>query len=385
LADLGLVSALREVTPPISRMRIQRSDGRLDLTLADDTLEYCPRRERFDALLQRAAVESGAQLRDQTRALGLVVEDQRVVGARLKDAAGREYVVRAQWVVGADGRASRVADWAGAEEYLGYEPERAIYWSYWTAPTGYGATVDAPGMLISNPDGMVRIAFHTDDEQVLVGCLPELCDVPRFRTSPLASLRDALAADPSLAELTAGAPREPMRGYLPQRYFFRRPVGAGWLLIGDAGVHKEFVTGDGMTEAMLQARSASEALAVGTERALQRWWHERDLRALPMYFFGKLQGAAGTPPKLDGMVMRRAATEAALHQRFVQMLCHECSPFEVVPRTRLFSWLCRELLRGRLGLVSEMIQRGRWLAQFERVLAERRALLATVAATPLEA
>lgn len=370
LERLGLLDALRQVTPGIGHVRLERGTGRIDLQMSEKDYEYCPRRQRFDHLLQQAAREAGAELRDQTRATGLLQDGTRVVGVRLLDARGLHYDVRAERVIGADGRDSKVASWVNAEQYLDYVPERCMYWSYWPAPRGYGQSAELPGMFVSNRVGMVHIAFHTDHDQVLVGCLPERSGVARYKAQPLTALRAALSSNPMLHSLVQAEPCESVRGFIPQRYFFRRAAGEGWALLGDAGVHKEFITGDGMSEALLQACSLASALE-GDRAALERWWLERDVAAMPMYFFGKLQGAAGAPPAIDSVVLGRAATDPELCARFVQTLTHELSPFDAVPTRRVLGWLLRELLRGRFGLLRDLAVRARWMQEFRGATMER--------------
>src|SRR5256885_11978913 len=48
--------------------------------------------------------------------------------------------------------------------------------------------------------------------------------------------------------------RSKIRGTAKERFFFRRAAGSGWALVGDAGHHKEYLLGDGITEALIQAR-----------------------------------------------------------------------------------------------------------------------------------
>ena len=88
-----------------------------------------------------------------------------------------------------------------------------------------------------------------------------------WRTDPDAALIADLASDSTTGPLIAGsAPDGRIRGTVKERYFFRRAAGNGWTLVGDAGHHKEFVIGDGITEALLQARSLAAAIAQGTRR-----------------------------------------------------------------------------------------------------------------------
>jgi len=376
LGELGMLAALREVTPPIRKLRIGRGNGTLDVPLSEQELEYCPRRERFDGLLQDAAREAGVEVCERTAASALIVESGRMVGVHLVGPSGKREV-RAEWVVGADGRDSWLAQQVQAREYLAYDAPRGMYWSYWDAPPGYGASDAYPcGMYVVNRSGMVRVAFHTDHDQVLVGSLPERSQLGAWRQQPLGSLQADLAADPMLASFTRGPPRARVRGFLPPRYFLRQAVGPGWLLLGDAGVHKEFVTGDGMSEALLQARSASVAL-LGGQAAVSDWWRARDRAALPFFLFGKLQGASGAPSRLDALVLGQASRCPATVARFARSLTHELSPLEVVGSGQVLRWVAARALCGQPGVLADL-----WRHSF--VLREMQATLARDHTLPAE-
>ncbi len=372
LDELGLSAALRAVSPPIRRLRIGRGAGTLDVELEGERVEYCPRRERFDGLLQDAARAAGAEVRDRTTAKRLLSTDGRVVGVRLEGPSGVREVC-ADWVVGADGRDSWLARQVSAEEYLAYEASRAMYWSYWDAPRGYGESSDYPaGMYVVNRDGMIRVAFHTDHGQVLAGSMPERHELPRWRSDPLGTLQADLRRDSMLSSFTQSAPSARVRGFIAQRYFLRRPVGPGWILVGDAGVHKEFVTGDGMTEALLQARAAAAALLRG-EAAVERWGRARDAAALPFFFFGQLQGAPGRASELEELVLRRSGERPEVAQRFARSLMHELSPLDVVSTGQVLRWIVPELLGGRLGLMRQLVRRATLLGPMLRRLEQARA------------
>jgi hypothetical protein len=98
-----------------------------------------------------------------------------------------------------------------------------------------------------------------------------------------------------------------------------------WALVGDAGMHKEYVSGDGMSEALVQAKRLAAAIAEDSEAALQRYWHERDAYALPRFCFYKDQGAAGprAPSRRScsrGLCWSRSVTGAPLPGRSGRIL-----------------------------------------------------------------
>src|ERR1700704_6112718 len=85
-----------------------------------------PRRIVLDQILLDRAVECGAELRQRARVDGLLVESGAVVGAVLQHIGGEKREVRARVVVGADGKQSQVAQWAGAEKYEEHHLGRPI-------------------------------------------------------------------------------------------------------------------------------------------------------------------------------------------------------------------------------------------------------------------
>ena len=58
----------------------------------------------------------------------------------------------------------------------------------------------------------------------------------------------------------------PVRGVLRLPNFFRASHGSGWVLIGDAGHHKDPLAARGISDAFRDAQSVSEAITVGLEQ-----------------------------------------------------------------------------------------------------------------------
>src|SRR5215212_7094885 len=120
--------------------------GRLRTCLGDVVVEgplrepgayaLCARRNRLDlALIRQAVGRHGVELRERTRAQGLVWEDGRVTGLELQTAGGARHTVRARVVVGADGKYSRVAEWTGAARYEETPALRPVYYAYYRGVT----------------------------------------------------------------------------------------------------------------------------------------------------------------------------------------------------------------------------------------------------------
>jgi menaquinone-9 beta-reductase len=378
LDEVGVGDAVRAVAPPTHIVRLRKNDAVVDYGFAGGRAEYCPRRGRLDGLLQDAAASAGVEIHDRTRVTSLVRDGDRVAGVRGAGPTGQERVFRASLVVGADGRHSTVARLVEAEEYLGYDAPRAMYWGYWNAPACWRSDPAYPfGMYIANIDGHVRVIFQTDHDQLLIGSLPPVERAKAWRTDPDAALIADLASDSTTGPLIAGsAPEGRIRGTLKERYFFRRAAGNGWTLVGDAGHHKEFVIGDGITEALLQARSLAAAIGQGTDAALRRWWRARDVEALPYFFLGQDEGALGPPMELLQVVFSHVARRPTLRARMAATMEHQLSPLETFSPRQVLWWTLGAAFRGSLRVVPEFVVVGRRGTARNRELRLRRQLLA---------
>jgi flavin-dependent dehydrogenase len=387
LDEVGVGEAVRAVSPPTHVVRLRKNDVVVDYGFSGGRAEYCPRRARLDGLLQDAAASAGVEVLDRTRVTSLVRDGDRVVGVRAAGAAGQELVFRASLVVGADGRHSTVAHQVEAEEYLAYDAPRAMFWGYWNAPAFWRTDPAYPfGMYLANTDGHIRVIFQTDHDQLLIGSLPPVEEAMAWRTDPDVALIADLASDSTIGPLIAGStPTERIRGTVKERYFFRRAAGNGWTLVGDAGHHKEFVIGDGITEALLQARSLASAIAEGTDGALHRWWRARDVEALPYFFLGQDEGMLGPPTELQQLVFSHAARRPALRARIAATMEHQLSPFETFPVRQVLWWTLGAALRGSLGLLPQFVAKGRRGSAINRELRPRRQLLAEAEASAAQA
>lgn len=380
LDELGVGGAVRSA-PATRVLRIRKNGAFVDTRYPEGRTEHAPRRLRLDALLASTARSAGATLEDNARVRGLVWDGPRVAGVRVK-LRGSEQTLRAGLVIGADGRHSLVAREVGAREYLGYSAPRGMYWSYWETPRFFHSDSRyAFDMYFAHVGREMRIAYPTDDEQLLVGYLPRNEQLSEFRAEPLRALTRALAADDWLSPIVnERGPTERIRAASKERYFFREAAGPGWLLLGDAGLHKEFVTGDGITEALLQAQSAAATVlgdAADGDAALQRWWRERDVRTLELYCFGQDQGAEGAAEELDERLFASIKARPELADRLALGLDHHVSPYDSLPISAALGVLGMAALRGRFPVFSQFLARGRRRQWVKAELARRKRLLAT--------
>lgn len=355
LDELGVGDAVRALTPPSRIIRSVLDGTTADLVLPEGRAVYCARRERLDGLLQNAAVSAGAEMMDRTQVTSLIHTDGRVRGVRAMR-AGREHAFTAALVVGADGRRSTVARLVDAEEYLGYDAPRACFWGYWNAPALWKSDpaycFDA---YFSNVQDVVRVIFQTDAGQLVIASCPPVDRADAWRADPSGMLETVLSGDPLIRPILQSAQRiGKVRGTIRERYYFRRASGAGWVLVGDAGHHKDFSAGDGISEALRQAHGLAGAIGAGTDAALARWWRARDVDALPMYFLGREAGALHPPIELLKIGFECMNATPALKQRLVDAIDRRTSPLDIVPARVVLQGVLAAAARGRGGALGEL-------------------------------
>ena len=245
---------------------------------------YGPRRSVLDKILVDAAVEAGAELRERFSVTELLWEGDRVVGIRGVERSGRPVAEHASIVVGADGIHSRVARAVGAPTYEERPALTCAYYSYWS-----GVPID--GVELYPRDGHFITAMPTNDGLTLVAAFRPVGEFHAYRADVEGNLLNALDDHaPSLAERVRGGRREErFVGTADSAGFFRRPYGPGWALVGDAGYHKDAITGQGMTDAFRDADLLAEAIDAGLSGrrrlspALADYQRRRDEAVLPMY------------------------------------------------------------------------------------------------------
>ncbi len=290
LSRWGLLSRLeREGTPPIGRTVFHYDDEVLDVPIKPKDgvpALFAPRRTVLDRVLVDAAAEAGAEVRHRTRLVDLLwSRGRRVEGAVLQGSDGTSTEVRGDAVVGADGMRSSVARLVDAPvtrrgrsacaNLYGYWeglPGDAYHW-YWSPghPGGPGAAAGA----IPTNGGLTLLFASISGEDFAA----------RVRTGVEDAYRRLLSeAAPGLARgLSEARLAGSLSGSPGHRGFMRRPWGAGWALVGDAGHFKDPITAHGISDALRDAELLASALMEGGESALLRYEAARD--ALSTRFF----------------------------------------------------------------------------------------------------
>jgi 2-polyprenyl-6-methoxyphenol hydroxylase-like FAD-dependent oxidoreductase len=252
----GLLERLTETgCPPIETMTFDVGPFALAAPPppSDGVAEgYCPRRTVLDSLLLEAAAEAGAEVRTGVAVEELLVEKGAVVGIR---AEGREE--RARAVIGADGRNSFVARAVQAPEYDVRQGRTCAYYSYWAGAQTAGAE-------LYPRDGRMIISGPTNDGLQIVVVFWPREEFRAVRADVEKSFLEALALAPSLSERLAGGERtDRFYGIADLPFYYRKPYGPGWALVGDAGYHKDPITAQGITDAFRDAELLADALDAG--------------------------------------------------------------------------------------------------------------------------
>lgn len=244
-----------------------------------------PRRTVLDALLQDAARRAGARVETGVAVDGVLRHPGgRVVGVQAHDAHGGIRVL-ARHVVGADGLGSRVAREVGAPMTLVRPPSGAALYAYFAGDWSSIEYHVVPGALAG--------IFPTHGGEACVWVCtsePVARRHQRFRAREEVVTGLIAALAPRLRDRVAGARQtSPVRGMLRMPNHFRQAAGPGWALVGDAGYHRDAITGHGISDAFRDADLLATALdsalrEPGSEReALGAYGRERDRLARPIF------------------------------------------------------------------------------------------------------
>ncbi|HET6668407.1 MAG TPA: FAD-dependent oxidoreductase [Intrasporangium sp.] len=261
LDRLGVVSDLVESGAPRLRLvEFTSALGFLSRTIKDRygvDFVMAPRRYVLDDLLQRAALAAGARLRAGVSVDGVLRDAAgRVIGVRGHDESG-PMEVHARHVVGADGLGSRIARSVDAQPTIVRPSSGACQYAY------YSGEWEAIEYHLA--DGVFAGVFPTHGGEACVWAITTESLARRYRRRHRAP-DDSLAAVlsdhvPGLAtKLAPEDQRSPVRGMLRMPNHFRKPFGPGWSLVGDAGYHRDAITGHGISDALRDAELLAQAV-----------------------------------------------------------------------------------------------------------------------------
>ncbi|HEY8600909.1 MAG TPA: NAD(P)/FAD-dependent oxidoreductase [Thermomicrobiales bacterium] len=243
-----------------------------------------------DILLRRARATPNITIREGVTVISLLREGETVVGVRgIARDTGAEMIAQGRIIVGADGRRSTVARAVAATEYDVVKPLLATYYRYYRGVQPLAAaTLEA----FRDEAGGFCYLFPCDDQLWTLAVSFPQEQFDRVRRDHEVALAAQIADKAGLLDRLAGAEAvTPWRGAGDLQNFFRVPYGHGWALVGDAGYHRDPITGRGIADALRSAELLSAALT-GVWRgrttqgaALAAYQQARDALVRPLYDF----------------------------------------------------------------------------------------------------
>ncbi len=244
---------------------------------------FCPRRTVLDKILVGGAVEAGVEIREGFSVREIVSDGDRVTGVRGDVKRGQTVEEAARIVIGADGLHSTVARTVRPPEYNTKPTLTFAYYAYWS-----GVPLDGAELYMFEGAGI--LAFPTNDGLSCIAAGGPTEEFHEFRKDIEGNFLKTMDLVPSLGKRVRGGKREErFVGTNDQPNYFRRPYGPGWALVGDAGYHKDFTTGLGITDAFRDAELLAEAIDEGfsgrrpLDEAMADYEQRRNEIAMPLY------------------------------------------------------------------------------------------------------
>jgi flavin-dependent dehydrogenase len=288
----GLLGAvIASGAPPIRQVTFHTEAGELTRRIKQSAgVDHllAPRRYVLDALLVEAATAAGAVLYTGTTVTGLLRgDDRRVHGVRTRESGGRETVITARLVVAADGVRSRLAREVGAATTTESMSGSGTFFAYFD-----GLAPDTFEFHVS--ERALAGVFPSSDEEACVWISSPAADSAGVRSAGADKTRALLAHLAAVAphlwtRLRRSRATSGVRGAMNLPNIIRRPVGPGWALVGDAGYHRDPITGHGMTDAFRDAELLADAVdrwlggEAAENEALEDYWRRRDSIIGPIF------------------------------------------------------------------------------------------------------
>jgi 2-polyprenyl-6-methoxyphenol hydroxylase-like FAD-dependent oxidoreductase len=276
-------------------------------------LLVAPRRYILDTIVADAAARSGVHMRQGVNITGVRFDDRgRATGVYGRDRAGAPMEVEARFVVGADGLASRVARSVGAMVVEHRGEGGAMQYAYFDR-------LPWSGIEMFIVDRSLVGVFPTHGGRACVWAASPGTDAIQARRRA-GSRSEAFAAHlkhaaPALAaRLAEGRRTSEVTRMLRAPNQLRQAYGPGWALVGDAGYHRDPVTGHGLSDAYRDAELLAGALhrflggGMDEACALDQYRRRRDEALRPV--FELTCALAAYPPVPEFVELQRQLSRA---------------------------------------------------------------------------
>ena len=306
LLDRVLASGAPAITQVLFDAQGETKVRRIKERAGVDAL-VAPRRHILDGLLADAAVEAGAELHTGVTATGVLRSDNgRVTGITGRTASGELIELPARIVIGADGRRSRMAGYFGAETLEHFTSPCAVFYTYVT-----GLRPDTYEFHITK-DTFAGV-FPTHDDTACVWLIRPTPLLEPIRTAGSARIpvfvQQLQELVPHLGE-QVGEVTTRLRGTADLPNYRRQAHGPGWALVGDAGYHRDPITGHGITDAFRDAELLATAVNDSLDdprdepAAMTSYQQHRDLMAREVFELTRALTAFPAPDRFVELQLR---------------------------------------------------------------------------------
>ena len=281
-----------------------------EASFPEDGSGIAVRRTTLHRLMVERAEQLGAALLWRASVTGITAD-----GVHLGDR-----VVRARWIVGADGSSSRVRRWAGLDRGPRPRLRYAFRRHFSVAPW-------SDHMEVYWGDRCQGYATAVDREQV---CVAVASHDPNLR------LEEGLQALPALrARLNGAEPASAERGALTGNREFRRVWRSNVALVGDASGTVDAITGEGLGLAFSQAVALAESLATADPRNYEREHRRLALRPLWM---ARLMLTLDGRPRLQHRTLQVFRKNPEIFRRFLALHVGAVPPLHLVRDGLSLGW-----------------------------------------------
>jgi flavin-dependent dehydrogenase len=246
---------------------------------------HSPRRTLLDKILVDAASARGAEVREGFSVEQVLFENGRVAGIRGRSKNGAAVTEHACIVIGADGQHSVVARAVQAAAYSTKPTLSCAYYTY------FGDVPVSGGEIYARPRRAIGV-WPTNDGLTMIYTAWPIAEFHQYRADIEGNFFQTLDLVPALAQrVRQGKRAERFLGTADLANFYRKPYGPGWALVGDAGYHKDPITGLGISDAFRDAELLAEAIHAGfagqqtLDDALSNYEKWRNAASKAMYEF----------------------------------------------------------------------------------------------------
>jgi menaquinone-9 beta-reductase len=285
----------------------------------------CVRRVILDTHLLERAKEFGVEVQEKTVVTGIVGAGTEKDPVRGVTAIyqGKNIVLEAPLVVGADGANSTVARLVGAEKECVMPTRTMLYYAYWTNADSR----NTQDFFFEPP--WICAHFPADDGHHVItmnGPVETQREIKNLRTF----YRDKISSIPLLWSRLKNANQvSDLHGSPRLEGFYRRPTGPGWLLTGDAVHFKHPASAQGIGDALEAAEALAPMILHGDWRTQYPEWLEGASRE----FYAFCEFLADIPTD-EGM---RRTIDVAIHdpsaaRAIVDIWSRSIRPWEALSR-----------------------------------------------------